>query len=76
MIIRLGQALLIPTLKMETCCTSLSDDVAMVAGLYRDHGASEQFHGELKTDLERLPSGKFKTKELVLLLEMVALITC
>ena len=42
--------------------------------MYHAHGTSEQFHSELKTDfdLERLPSGKFQTNELVLLLGMVA----
>jgi hypothetical protein len=69
-----GQALLIPKVEAETYWTSLSDDVATVVGLYRAHGTSEQFHSELKTDLdmERLPSGKFRTNELVLLLGMVA----
>jgi hypothetical protein len=69
-----GQVLMIPRIEVETYWTSLSDDVATVIRLYRDHGTSEQFHSELKTDLglERLPSGKFKTNELVLLLGMVA----
>lgn len=69
-----GQALLIPRLEVETYWTSLSDDAATVVRLYRAHGTSEQFHSELKTDLglERLPSGKFQTNELVLLLGMVA----
>ena len=69
-----GQALLIPKIEVETYWTSLSDDVATVVELYRAHGTSEQFHSELKTDLdlERLPSGKFQTNELVLLLGMVA----
>ena len=69
-----GQALLIPQVEVETYWTSLSDDVATVVRLYRAHGTSEQFHSELKTDLglERLPSGKFQTNELVLLLGMVA----
>ncbi len=69
-----GQALLIPETEVETYWTSLSDDVATVVELYRAHGTSEQFHSELKTDLdlERLPSGKFQTNELVLLLGMVA----
>ncbi len=69
-----GQALLIPRVEVETYWTSLSDDVATVVELYRAHGTSEQFHSELKTDLdlERLPSGKFQTNELVLLLGMVA----
>ena len=69
-----GQALLIPRVEVETYWTSLSDDAATVVRLYRAHGTSEQFHSELKTDLdlERLPSGKFQTNELVLLLGMVA----
>jgi len=69
-----GQALLIPEVEVETYWTSLSDDVATVVELYQAHGTSEQFHSELKTDLdlERLPSGKFQTNELVLLLGMVA----
>ena len=69
-----GQALLIPDIEVETYWTSLEDDVATVVDLYRAHGTSEQFHSELKTDLdlERLPSGKFQTNALVLLLGMVA----
>ncbi len=69
-----GQALLIPRVEVETYWTSLRDDAATVVGLYRSHGTSEQFHSELKTDLdlERLPSGKFQTNGLVLLLGMVA----
>lgn len=69
-----GQALMIPRIEVETYWTSLSDDAATVIRLYRAHGTSEQFHSELKADLdlERLPSGKFQTNELVLLLGMVA----
>ena len=69
-----GQVLLLPELEVETYWTSLSDDAETIIELYRKHGTSEQFHSELKTDLdlERLPSGKFATNELVLLLGMVA----
>jgi hypothetical protein len=69
-----GQVLLIPEVEVETYWTSLRDDAATIIELYRAHGTSEQFHSELKTDLdlERLPSGKFETNELVLLLGMVA----
>ncbi|MFC2067342.1 transposase [Chloroflexota bacterium] len=69
-----GQALLIPGVEVETYWMSLRDDAVTVVGLYRVHGTSEQFHSELKTDLdlERLLSGKFQTNELVLLLGMVA----
>lgn len=42
--------------------------------LYHAHGESEQFHSEIKTDmnLELFPSGKFDTNELVLELAMSA----
>ncbi|MDP1813314.1 MAG: transposase, partial [Leadbetterella sp.] len=42
--------------------------------LYRDHGTSEQFHSEFKTDmdLERLPSGKFATNSLIMSLAGLA----
>jgi hypothetical protein len=69
-----GQILLLPELEVDTYWTSLSDDPRTVVRLYQEHGTSEQFHSELKTDmdLERLPSGKFQTNELVLLLGMLA----
>lgn len=69
-----GQALLLPKVEVESYWTSLNVDVARVIELYHEHGTSEQFHSELKTDLdlERLPPGKFQTNELVLLLGMVA----
>jgi hypothetical protein len=43
-----------------------------VAELYERRGTAEQFHSEIKTDLdlERLPSGKFVTNAMVLLLGM------
>ena len=39
-----------------------------VIALYCDHATCEQFHSEFKTDLdiERLPSGKFATNDLVM----------
>ncbi len=39
-----------------------------VIGFYHAHGECEQFHSEIKTDmdLDRLPSGRFETNELVL----------
>jgi hypothetical protein len=41
---------------------------------YCEHGTSEQFHSEIKTDmnLERLPSGRFDTNSAVMLLAMIA----
>jgi hypothetical protein len=50
------------SLRRKTC-----DDQTVIA-LYKDHGTSEQYHSELKTDMdvERLPSGKFDSNALVL----------
>lgn len=72
-----GQSLLIPDLEIHTFWTSLKPtqvSARQVVELYRDHGTSEQFHSELKTDLdiERLPSGKFATNALVLECGLVA----
>ena len=41
-----------------------------VTRLYADRGTSEQFHAEIKSDMdmERLPSGKFATNALILTL--------
>ncbi len=57
----------------ESYWTSLGEEPARVIELYHKRGAAEQFHGEIKTELglERLPSGKFATNALVLLLGMV-----
>lgn len=65
---RKGQALLVPEIEIEGWWTSLTVPAKQVIALYADHGTSEQFHSELKTDLdiERLPSGKFATNALVL----------
>jgi hypothetical protein len=69
-----GQILLFPEIEVDTYWTNLKDSVGHIIELYHDHGTSEQYHSELKSDmdLERLPSGHFKTNSLVLLLGMVA----
>jgi len=63
-----GQTLLMPELELEGWWTSLALSELEIIQLYADHGTSEQFHSEFKTDLdiERLPSGKFATNALVL----------
>jgi hypothetical protein len=63
-----GQILLTPIVEAEVYWTTLVCAPSQIVGLYRDHATSEQFHSELKTDLnlERLPSGKFATNDLVL----------
>lgn len=69
-----GQLLLTPEIELEGWWTSLSIGEDAVIQLYADHGTSEQFHSEFKTDLdiERLPSGKFATNALVLGASMLA----
>jgi hypothetical protein len=69
-----GQLLLLPDIELEGWWTSLDDEEAMVIERYRDHGTHEQFHSEFKTDLdlERLPSGKFDTNDVILRLGMLA----
>lgn len=72
-----GQMLLEPLLEVEGWWTTLSRELAddeSVIALYCDHGTSEQYHSEFKTDLdvERLPSGKFATNDLVLTLAGLA----
>ena len=63
-----GQALLVPEITLEGWWTSLWQAEATIISWYADHGTSEQFHSEFKTDLdlERFPSGKFATNALVL----------
>lgn len=67
---RRGQQLLVPEITVEGWWTSLYLPEEEVVKLYNDHGTSEQFHSEFKTDmdLERLPSGKFATNALVMAL--------
>lgn len=69
-----GQTLLIPQIDVQTWWTNLSAPPEDVVRLYREHSTSEQFHAELKTDmdLERLPSSRFATNALLLLLAMMA----
>jgi hypothetical protein len=63
-----GQALLVPELEVDVWETSLQVPVEEVIALYCQHGTHEQFHSEIKSDLdlERLPSGKFATNALIL----------
>ncbi len=69
-----GQRLLVPEIDLEGWWTRLDVSEEDVIQLYADHGASEQFHSEFKTDrdIERLPSGKFATNALVLGLSVLA----
>jgi hypothetical protein len=72
--IKKGQHLLIPEISVDTYWSSLQIEPYETILLYHDHGTSEQFHSELKTDLdlERLPSGRFSTNSFILLLGMLS----
>ena len=69
-----GETLLIPSIEVNVWWTNIPDDAQYVIELYHQQGTSEQFHSELKTDMnvERLASGKFKTNALLLQLAMIA----
>jgi hypothetical protein len=70
-----GQGLLEPEITLDGFWTTLdSHDPEQIHTLYKHHATHEQFHSELKTDLdlERLPSGKFDTNDAILHLAMFA----
>ncbi len=72
-----GQPLLIPYRSLHMWRTNLPKNEyspKRVIDLYKDHGTSEQFHSEFKSDLdlERLPSSKFKTNQLVMGIAQIA----
>lgn len=74
---RHGQLFLNPEFELEGWTTSLPEasyDNETIIQLYRGHATSEQFHSEFKTDLdlERLPSGKFDTNDLVMAFGVLA----
>jgi hypothetical protein len=68
------QVLLIPEVEVDTYWTSLADDPFQIVLLYHDHGTSEQFHSEIKSDmaLERLPSEHFSTNSDIMALALLA----
>jgi len=65
---RQGNPHLIPDVELEGWWTSLTFDQEQVIESYKGHALCEQYHSELKSDLdlERLPSGKFATNALVM----------
>jgi hypothetical protein len=69
-----GQCLLVPEVEVDTYWTSLMDDPYQAILLYHDHGTCEQFHSEIKTDmdLERLPSEHFSTNSSIMILALMA----
>ena len=69
-----GQFLLVPDIECNTIWTNLGWSDDDIINGYHAHGECEQYHSEIKTDMdvERLPSGKFATNELVLELVILA----
>jgi len=69
-----GQFLIRPHIELGTYWTNTSLPDETIIDLYHAHGESEQYHSEIKTDMdvERLPSGKFESNKLVLELTMIA----
>ena len=69
-----GQYFIVPDIELGTYWTNTSLLDETVIDLYHAHGESEQYHSEIKTDMdvERLPSGKFGSNKLVLELTMIA----
>lgn len=70
-----GQRLLFPEYQIDTYWCSVEElSPKEVISLYHDHGTSEQFHSEIKSDmgLERLPSGLFSSNSLILHLAMLS----
>ena len=69
-----GQFLPEGDIEVNTWWTNPGQTDHEIISLYHAHGECEQFHSEIKTDmdLERLPSGKFDTNELVLELAIPA----
>lgn len=65
---RKGQLLLEPDIELEGWRTSLNLPDQEIIELYKGHALCEQYHAEIKTDmdLEHLPPGKFATNQLVM----------
>jgi hypothetical protein len=69
-----GQILMLPDIEVNMWWTNLDWTDDEIIESYHAHGECEQYHSELKTDMdvERLPSGKFDTNALVFELAMIA----
>ena len=70
-----GEPLLIPEIEVETYWITIAGlSPQEVINLYHDHGTSEQFHSEIKSDLglERFPSCHFRSNSLILHLALLA----
>ena len=72
-----GQYFIVLDIELDTYWTNLPLPDHNIIDLYHVHGESEQYHSEIKTDIdvERLPSGKFDSNKLVLELTIIASIS-
>ena len=68
-----GQFMFPVDIEVETWWTNLGETDREIMRLYHAHGECEQYHSEIKTDMdiECLPSGKFDTNALVLELTII-----
>jgi hypothetical protein len=71
---RTGQVLILPEIEVNTFWSTVKECAGRVIELYHEHGTMEQFHSELKTDmdLEKFPSGKYGVNQIILLMGMCA----
>ena len=69
-----GNKLLFPEIEVNTYWTNLTCTAQEVINLYHGHATCEQFHRELKSDMnvEQLPSGKFCINQIILSCAMIA----
>ena len=69
-----GNVLLIPEIEVNSWWTNLRCEAEKIIELYHLHATSEQFHSELKhdMDIERLPSGKFDVNKVIMMIGMNA----
>ena len=69
-----GQYYVIPKVDCDMYSVNIDFADETIIELYQKHGEMEQYHSEIKTDLnaEQLPSGKFATNELILELIQLA----
>ncbi len=71
---KFGQGLLIDEIEVDCYWTNLGESPEDIIKLYHDHGTSEQFHSELKSDMsiERFPSNNFEMNKLFLSLGSIS----
>ncbi len=65
-----GQQFLVPDIEIRLLWTNLDLPAEEVFALYADHGTSEQFHAEYKSDLgmEQFPSADYRVNRVLFLL--------